>query len=500
MTRASALPPACAAIANYVAVEPSPSRPQPAEPKPAQALQQLLDLIAATRRARKLAYAVVLLEVAIVIGFAIAYRPFDLNIYLWGGRAVTEASRLYLVQAHANWFTYPPFAAALFVPLAALPTVIVVLAWELATVAAFAWACLLSLRLAGCQPSKAAVAAVVAAGLLLEPVYHTLFLGQVNVFLLALVLTDIWRVARGKRAGAGIGVAAAIKLTPAIFVVLLLLTRRTKDALIAAGAFAACALIGYLVDPSASRLYWTRLFYDTSRVRVTYISNQSLDAAAARILGGVGHVGTWLVAVEVIVGLLGLAVATWLARRADWLGAAAVTGMTGLLISPVSWTHHWVWSMPALIVLLRGGTASRVIAAGGYLVFVLAPMWWTPHPGDNCEYGFHGLTTLTANCFMLAGIGFLAYMACYAWRTQRRLCGGTWPVPTSQPGSVHLPAPGRPSASVELPSLPAPRRQSSDPSDRGSACLGATYFTPAHSHPAPAHRPAVACRKATIEL
>ncbi len=63
------------------------------------------------------------------------------------------------------------------------------------------------------------MAAVVAAGLVLEPVYHTLFLGQVNVFLLALVLTDIWRVAQGKRAGAGIGLAAAIKLTPAIFVV-----------------------------------------------------------------------------------------------------------------------------------------------------------------------------------------------------------------------------------------------------------------------------------------
>ena len=233
-----------------------------------------------TRRGRTLAYAVVLLEVAVVIGFAIAYRPLDLNIYLWGGRAVREASRLYLVQAHANWFTYPPFAAALFVPLAALPAAVVVPAWELATVAAFTWACVLSLRLADSRLSKATVAAVVGAGLLLEPAYHTLFLGQVNVFLLALVLTDIWRVARGKRAGLGIGVAAAIKLTPAIFIVLLLLTRRTKDALIGVGSFAACTAIGYLVDPSASRLYWTRLFYDTSRVRVTYISNQSLDAVA----------------------------------------------------------------------------------------------------------------------------------------------------------------------------------------------------------------------------
>ncbi|HUB38843.1 MAG TPA: glycosyltransferase 87 family protein [Streptosporangiaceae bacterium] len=425
MTRASAVPEACAATAIHGAVEPAPAGSRAANATPPGALQRLLDVTVQTRRARKLAYAAVLLEVAIVTGFAIVYRPFDLNIYLWGGHAVTDASRLYLVQAHANWFTYPPFAAALFTPLTALPVTIVVIGWELATVAAFAWVCVLSLRLAGCWPSKAAVAAVVGAGLLLEPVYHTLFLGQVNVFLLALVLTDIWLVASGKRAGVGIGVAAAIKLTPAIFVVLLLLTRKTKEALIAAGTFAACAVVGCLVDPSASRLYWTRLFYDTARVRVTYISNQSLDAAAARILGGVSHVGTWYLAAELTVGALGLAVATLLARRADWLGAAALTGTTGLLVSPVSWTHHWVWCMPALIVLLRTGAASRVTAAGGYVLFVLAPMWWTPHPGGNCEYGFHWLATLAANSFMLAGLGFLGYMACYTWRTRRSACRGT---------------------------------------------------------------------------
>ena len=410
MNRASAMPAACAGTADAAAA-PSPLASQPAEPEQAEALRRLLDRAVRTPRSRTLAYAVLLLEQATVIGFAIAYRPFDLNIYLWGGRAVTDGLRLYLVQAHANWFTYPPFAAALFVPLTWLPTVIVVMAWELATVAAFAWACVLALRLARCRPSKAAVAAVVGAGLLLEPVYHTLYLGQVNVFLLAFVLADVWRVARGKRAGVGIGLSAAIKLTPAIFIVLLLLTRRVKDALIAAGTFAACVVIGYLVDPSASRLYWTRLFYDTSRVRVTYISNQSLDAAAARILGGVSHVGAWCLAIEIIVGVLGLAVGTSLARADDWLAAAAVTGMTGLLISPVSWTHHWVWIMPVLMVLLRGGAASRAAAACGYLLFVLAPMWWTPHPGDNAQYGFHGLITVTANSFMLAGAGFLAVMA-----------------------------------------------------------------------------------------
>jgi Glycosyltransferase family 87 len=372
------------------------------------------------RRARAVTYGCLLAELGLVIGFAIAYRPFDLSIYLWGGSAVTHGMRLYLVAPRANWFTYPPFAAAVFTPLAALPPLVVGVAWELASVAALAWSCVLALRLAGWQPSAAMVAAVTGASFLLEPVYHTLYLGQVNLILLALVMTDIRRTAEGRTAGVDVGVAAAIKLTPAIFVVLFLLTRRTRSAVVAAGTFAGCAALGYLVDPSASRVYWTRLFYDTARVNAGYISNQSPYAAAVRILGGVSHVGAWYAAIPVLIGALGLAVAATLARRDDWLGAAAVAGTTGLLVSPISWTHHWVWIMPALVVLLRGGTGSRIAAACGYLLFVLAPMWWTPWTWTTSETGFHGLMTLTANCFLIGALAFLGYMAVRTRRLQPR--------------------------------------------------------------------------------
>jgi hypothetical protein len=67
--------------------------------------------------------------------------------------------------------------------------------------------------------------------------------------------------------------------------------------------------------------------------------------------------------------------------------------------------------MPALVVLLRGGTGSRVAAGGGYLLFVLAPMWWTPWSGHSGQLGFHGLLTLIANCFLISGLAFIAYMA-----------------------------------------------------------------------------------------
>jgi hypothetical protein len=374
----------------------------------------------ASRRVRRGAVAALLLEVALLIGFVAVYRPFDLDIYLWGGRAVTHGLRLYLVQADANWFTYPPFAATLFAPLAGLPAVAARLAWELGSVAALAWACGLTVRLAGYRPTRSVIIVMTAAAIVLEPIYHTLFLGQVNIFLMALVLADLWRVSRGRPAGIGIGVGAAVKLVPGIFIVLLLLTRRWRDAAIAAATFVCCGLTGYVVDPSASRLYWTRLFFDTKRVSDGYISNQSLYAAVVRIFGGPAHAGTCFLLAALAVGAAGLAVAAVLARRGDWLGAAAVTAVTGLIVSPISWTHHWVWVVPALFVLMRRGTGGKIAAACTYVLFVLAPMWWTPHPvhPGMAQTGFHGLTTLTANCFLVAGLAFLTYMTVVTWRTR----------------------------------------------------------------------------------
>jgi hypothetical protein len=363
-------------------------------------------------------------EIAAVVCFAIAYNPCDLNVYLWGGHAVTGDAKLYLAQVDHHWFTYPPFAAVLMVPVAGLPVVLARVGWELATIGALAWSCLITLKLAGYRPSRLAVAGVLAGALTLEPMYHTLFLGQVNVLLLALILTDVGLVSRGSRlAGIGVGVAAAIKLTPAIFIVLFLLARRPRAALTAAATFCCCGLAGYLVAPAASRLYWTRLFGDTGRVAGSYLSNQSPYGTLSRILGGAGHLGGWYVLLPLIIGAAGLAVAAVLGRRGDWLAAAAVTGATGLLVSPISWTHHWVWILPVLFVLARHGTGGRIAAGCGYVLFAVGLPWWTPHSGGPHEYGFHGLLTLAANSYLIAGLAFLAYMGTRVVLDSRRSAG-----------------------------------------------------------------------------
>ncbi len=328
-------------------------------------------------------YGVLGLELAVVTGFAAAYNALDFRIYMWGGHAVTHDTRLYLNLAYGHWFTYSPFAAVVFVPIAALPLAVARIGWDLASVAALGYSLVLILKLAGYRPSRLAIAGVTAAAMVLDPVYQTLFLGQVNLILLALILTDVWRVANGRDAGlsvgVGVGVAAAVKLTPAIFIVFFLLAGKVKPAVIAAATFLGCGLIGLIVAPGASEQYWEHLFYDTSRVGAPYISNQSPYAAAIRIAGGAAHVGAWYVVIPLALAAVGLAAATILARHGDWLGAAAVTGSTGLLVSPISWAHHWVWILPALVVLVRSG--HRVVAGLGYLLFAVAPFWYTPRSG-----------------------------------------------------------------------------------------------------------------------
>ncbi|WP_019630073.1 glycosyltransferase 87 family protein [Actinomadura atramentaria] len=346
------------------------------------------------------AYAVLAVEITAVVVFSLFYDSLDFHIYWEGGRVVTQGTRLYRERLVGLWYTNTPFLGAAFVPLAALPLTLARPIWQVGAVAAFAWACASTLRLAGRRVTRTNLAAAVAAGLLLEPVWHSFFLGQVNILLMALVLADF-------RRGAGIGIAAAIKLTPAIFVVLLLATGRIRAAVTATAAFLICTGLAFAVAPDASWLYWRDVFYDTTRVGIPYISNQSPYGAAVRIMHG--DVGAWFGAVPPLLGAAGIAVAARWARRGDRLAAVAVTGVTGLLVSPVSWAHHWVWVVPALAVLLRDG-AYR-LAFAGYALFVLAVPWWTPHGGGPSEYGFHGVPTLAANAYLAAGPLFVGYMA-----------------------------------------------------------------------------------------
>jgi alpha-1,2-mannosyltransferase len=183
------------------------------------------------RWAARAVYGVLLAEVGVLIWFALSFKAIDFVVYMWGGHAVTHGAQLYLGSSGRNYFSYPPLAAALFAPIALLPSALAQMLWELVSVGALAVAARAILKLARWQPTRPEIAAVTAVSLLLEPVYHTLFNGQINLILLAVVAVDVWLVSEGRRGGGvGTGIAAALKLTPGIFILLFLLGRRTKAA------------------------------------------------------------------------------------------------------------------------------------------------------------------------------------------------------------------------------------------------------------------------------
>ncbi|WP_427918007.1 glycosyltransferase 87 family protein [Streptomyces sp. cg40] len=320
---------------------------------------------------------------------------FDLRVYYgtvhtWlhhGGRIYD-----YHVPGTTYGFTYPPFAAVSMAPMgylglggaiaAALVLNLLALAVVLRILAGPGW------RRYGWFGW-----ALVACGLaLFEPLRDTFSFGQVNLLLLALVLGDGWLLStgRGRWAGVGIGLAAAIKLTPALFIGLLLVARRWKAAAVATAVALAATGLAALVVPSASKFYWTQAMWDTTRVgRLDYVSNQSLQGVLARL----GETGRPLWAAAVLLVLCVWAVRV---RRAvvagDWTAAFALTGLTACLISPITWVHHLVWLLPSFAVLVRAGHAR--IAGALYAVMCTSVVWLWFDDSSGID-GFLGSNTYT---------------------------------------------------------------------------------------------------------
>lgn len=335
---------------------------------------------------------------------------FDLRVYYgtvdsWihrGGRVYD-----YRVPGTPYGFTYPPFAAVAMLPMALMGLRTAIVAALLLNLAALAVAARVWI---GPQWRRygwygAGLAACVLA--LFEPLRDTLSFGQVNLLLLALVLTDAGLQARGRTrwAGVGIGLAAAVKLTPALFIGLLLVTRRWRPAAVATAVAAGATALAALIAPDASRFYWTRALWDTDRVgRLDYVSNQSLQGVLARL--GVESRAVW--AVLVLVVLCGWA---WRVRRAvavgDWRAAFALTGLTACLVSPVTWVHHLVWLLPSFAVLVRAGRPRVAGALYAVLCTSVVWLWFDDASGVDGFLGSNTYTWVTLGLLVWLPVGHL---------------------------------------------------------------------------------------------
>lgn len=304
------------------------------------------------------AWALAGVSCAVWLAVQFAFHPhlLDLAVYRAEGLAVVHHVDLYgpIGAPYDLRATYPPFAALVFVPLALLPVGLGQVLTTLLNLALIAVAARLSGRIltrSGVRVPAAVPPMVTAAGVWLEPVSTSLHYGQVNLVILVLVL---WDFARGDGAhgrGVALGLAIALKVTPAFFVMYLLLTRRTKFAATAAATFALSVLGSATLLPATTFRFWTSVLFQTSRVGDAMSSeNQSLHGLLSRLidrpdLGALGIIAT------VAATAFGLACSVVGFRNRGEMWGLCAAAVTALLISPVSWSHHWVWCIPIAVLL-----------------------------------------------------------------------------------------------------------------------------------------------------
>jgi alpha-1,2-mannosyltransferase len=356
----------------------------------------------------------------------------DLHVYRMGGATVLHGgSRLYQVRFAGLPFTYPPFAAVVFTGLAVVPWRMAVTGLTGASVVALPAALYLVLRLPGPSrmpaggPAWKVALAVATAAIWLEPARATLGYGQVNILLAAAVLYDLSLPDTARCKGLLIGLCAGLKLTPAIFAVYLLITGRTRAAATAAVAFAGTLATGFAVLPASSAWFWAGRFATPGHVSpVQDPQNQSMAGALARAMHTADILPVWL-PLAAAVAVAGLVLAAAASRGGDEALGFCLCAVTGLLVSPISWVHHWVIVIPAL--LIAGLTAGRAYRAGNVAAAVLvtaaitaaAMIGWIELAGQTPRSGWLALPAwalVRSVSYVLIG---LAVLVAGAWSQVR---------------------------------------------------------------------------------
>lgn len=331
-----------------------------------------------------------LLTLSIVARFAWTYLApnganfVDLHVYVGGAAALDHPGTLYsYVYADQTPdfplpFTYPPFAAVALYPMHFVPFGVLAFLWHVAIVAALYGVVRISQRLIGTAADRRAAMLWTAVSIWIEPLRSNFDYGQINVFLVLAVLYAVYTI-RWWLSGLLVGLAAAVKLTPAVAGIYLLGARRWSAALFSLAVFLFSIGVSLFVVGDQARYYFTDLLGDAHRVGPIATSfNQSWRGAISRILGYDAGYGPLVLAALVITAVV--AVLAWRALNpSDALGRLLVVELFGLLLSPISWTHHWVWLVPLMIWLIQGPLGQRLgakILGWGWLLLTIIGVPW----------------------------------------------------------------------------------------------------------------------------
>lgn len=297
------------------------------------------------------------------------HHQFDLRIYFravnfWlSGENIYDYQQLDAINGTLG-YTYPPLAAVLMSPMGlfSFATVKVITLVSIVLVAIWCvWLCLRERMTIPRERWLLIVGLVTAGVFFLDPLRATLSFGQVNIYLMALVLLDALVLARrGSRwTGVGVGLAMAIKLTPGIFLLYFLLSRQLRAALVAVATAIVATLLAAIVTPTETWQFYTRMIFSGATGHAGGASNQSIKGLLARLATPFEPSSVlWLVLALVVTAL-----ACWRIRQAadagDVLAGLTITGFLGFVVSPVSWSHHLVWVIPATIILVARAVALR---------------------------------------------------------------------------------------------------------------------------------------------
>lgn len=341
----------------------------------------------------------------------------DLHVYVDGAAAIDRGELYVFTYRPAApplplQFTYPPFAALLFYPLHYLPFPLVGLCWQVGVAAALYAGVSLSLRLLGRYDAKSAMLWT-ALGVWMEPSRHLFELGQVGALLMAMVLGAVYS-GRWWISGLLVGLAAGVKLTPAISGLFFVGARRWAVVVSSAVVFVGTVVLSVVALGPQGTFYFTDLLGRAERIgQVDLTTNQSLRGVLAFVVGRDDGYGPVLIALVVLT--MALAALAWRAIDADdRLGRVLVVMTVGLLVSPVSWTHHWVWLLPLIIWLLYGSLRARTRLLGWcwmVLAFVGSP-WVVQALRDSGETtGTTWYVALAGGAYVWGVLVTLAYLA-----------------------------------------------------------------------------------------
>lgn len=413
-------------------------------------------------------------------------QHFDVYVYWYALNNWFSGNSLYDWYALPDYkmypFTYPPFGAWALSPLTwfdyetAARLMIMAIALQTAVIVA-----LVGRSLGWSWGSAFAIApwAAILVQQCLEPFTQSVGFAQVNTAMMALVMIDVAAPPSWKGRGVASGLAAAIKLTPAIAVLIFLLRRQWRSAITMVATSLAVTLLSWVISPGESARFFFDAMWDPQRAGdAYYTSNQNLKGFVARALPE----NTWSIAWAITVALA-LVAAVWLclciqaaatsvvtphviyddAAPGPLNAAAPATGATvsaasaalaapagdavelaasdavaapsavattpatpvlpenlatlltaavimtlGLLVSPITWSHHWVWGLASVVALiavalrLKSAPLAALALVQGAL-FIMAPHWWFSH-GQVNELHWNVVEQLVGSSYTLAAI------------------------------------------------------------------------------------------------